>query len=169
MLDQNCKLNRRDVVEDTQTTASINEAGHRLPDDIQNPLPDDITRPLFDSVPPPLPDDFKTPFDIPPFHHQYQWEPNKQAPGSVTPMYGWVCPRCGSVHAPWVNSCPYCGPKTVTRTNTGSTCPCDGNPMDGFGYSVCTNKVSDSDSNTRVTQKEITDYSINYTGKALYD
>ena len=163
--DENCKLNRQDVVEDTQTTANINyginEAGHQLPDD--------VTRPLFDSVPPQLPDDFKTPFEDFPFHHQYQWEPNKQAPGSVTPMYGWVCPKCGSVHAPWVNSCPYCGPKTVTRTNIGSTCPCDGNPMDGYGYSVCNNAAGRPDSNTSVTQKEISDYSINYTGKALYD
>lgn len=163
--DENCKLNRQDVVEDTQTTANINyginEAGHQLPDD--------VTRPLFDSVPPPLPDDFKTPFDVPPFHHQYQWEQQKQTPSGVTPMYGWVCPKCGSVHAPWVNSCPYCGPKTVTRTNTGSTCPCDGNPMDGYGYSVCNNAAGRPDSNTSVTQKEISDYSINYTRKTLYD
>ena len=28
-------------------------------------------------------------------------------------MYGWVCPKCGAVLAPHVNSCPHCSPATT--------------------------------------------------------
>lgn len=32
---------------------------------------------------------------------------------------GWICPRCMTVHAPWVSGC-YCPRPTVTTTGTGT-------------------------------------------------
>ena len=35
---------------------------------------------------------------------------------------GWICPKCGKVHAPWVSSCE-CSDKMKTLTiNTKDTC-----------------------------------------------
>ena len=31
----------------------------------------------------------------------------------VTGMYGWICPKCGAVLAPHINSCPHCSPATT--------------------------------------------------------
>lgn len=48
--------------------------------------------------------------DIPPY------EPVKfpPAPG----IFGaWICPRCGTVHAPWVAKCD-CPPPTITTSDT---------------------------------------------------
>jgi len=30
-------------------------------------------------------------------------------------LYGWICPRCGTVHSPFVIQCS-CAPPTVTKT-----------------------------------------------------
>ena len=32
-----------------------------------------------------------------------------------TTMYGWVCPKCGAVLAPYVSSCPNCSPATTIK------------------------------------------------------
>ncbi len=35
------------------------------------------------------------------------------APALSSPNYGWICPKCGRVLAPHVNSCPYCSESTT--------------------------------------------------------
>lgn len=42
------------------------------------------------------------------------WTPTPWVPTPVNNM-GWICPKCGSVHAPWVAGC-FC--VTVTSTPT---------------------------------------------------
>jgi hypothetical protein len=37
-------------------------------------------------------------------------------------LYGWICPRCGVVHSPFVTEC-YCPPPTITS---------NGNTFDNF-------------------------------------
>ena len=34
------------------------------------------------------------------------------------PPVGWVCPKCGRVHAPFVWDCDYCNNKTIIEQNT---------------------------------------------------
>jgi len=36
------------------------------------------------------------------------------------PLYGWVCPTCGKVYAPWVDRCDQCPRTTTSSTNIGS-------------------------------------------------
>lgn len=51
-------------------------------------------------------------------------------------MIGWECPKCGSVFGPFVATCFYCGPRTLTSGNTViappmERCPaCDKTPCD---------------------------------------
>lgn len=33
---------------------------------------------------------------------------------------GWECPKCGSVYAPWVETCAYCPPRIVPEITTGA-------------------------------------------------
>lgn len=28
--------------------------------------------------------------------------------GSIPAQYGWICPKCGTVMAPWKSECAYC-------------------------------------------------------------
>ena len=133
------------------TSANID---HHLPNDIgDHPFPNDIGDfPLPDDIP------FK-PEEPVPFPGTNPFTENHS-----TPMYGWVCPKCGSVLAPWVNQCPNCGPKVSTITYQ----PATQDPNFGFGNSVSTNVVN-SGENTSVTQKKvITNYTTNFAGKPLY-
>lgn len=36
-------------------------------------------------------------------------------------VYGWVCPKCGSVMAPWQNCCVHCKPKEDYTFTCGGT------------------------------------------------
>lgn len=37
---------------------------------------------------------------------------------------GWICPRCGNVHAPWVAECDYCNKRNqASSSNAGTTAP----------------------------------------------
>lgn len=40
----------------------------------------------------------------------------------VPAQYGWICPRCGKVHAPWVSECDCSNNTTTTTTSTDGTC-----------------------------------------------
>ena len=47
----------------------------------------------------------KSPFDPYEVYKNIPWQPTPQ------PQTGWVCPKCGKVHAPWVGSCDCTFPK----------------------------------------------------------
>lgn len=49
------------------------------------------------------------PFDPPPEYPPYDTP--------VPSTEGWICPRCKSVHAPFVRHC-YCSPPSITTTDT---------------------------------------------------
>lgn len=34
----------------------------------------------------------------------------------MTPNLGWICPKCGSVYAPTIFQCWYCGKQATTST-----------------------------------------------------
>jgi len=46
---------------------------------------------------------------------------------SVPKQYGWICPKCGSVWAPWVDRCKNCKqnyeyiPNTIPNTTGGGS------------------------------------------------
>ncbi len=41
-------------------------------------------------------------------------------------MEPWICPRCQTVHAPWVAQC-HCPPPTITISGTVTFCTCGQN------------------------------------------
>jgi hypothetical protein len=43
----------------------------------------------------------------------------EQSPGAVP--FGWACPRCGTVHAPWVAQCQCRAPVAVTVSSESGT------------------------------------------------
>jgi DNA-directed RNA polymerase subunit RPC12/RpoP len=38
---------------------------------------------------------------------------------NIPPLQGWICPRCGKVHSPFISECD-CPPPTRTWTGTGT-------------------------------------------------
>lgn len=56
--------------------------------------------------------------------------------------YGWICPKCGRVNAPWVAACPCSQTQTKTvkstwTTNIPSYCMgCSNHPING-GSGIC--------------------------------
>lgn len=46
----------------------------------------------------------------------------KQESSAINPyngifgQQGWICPKCGRVHSPYTQMCPYCQPDNITRT-----------------------------------------------------
>lgn len=60
----------------------------------------------------------------------YTVKSNSNKPVSLPIQYGWKCPSCGAVMAPWQNFCincsgshePYCGP-SITWHSTGDPIP----------------------------------------------
>lgn len=36
----------------------------------------------------------------------------------LRPQYGWICPRCNAVMAPWQGQCLNCNPQTATVQST---------------------------------------------------
>ena len=47
------------------------------------------------------------------------WYFNPTVPDAI--IYGWKCPVCGSVMAPWQNCCVYCKPKENYTFTCGGT------------------------------------------------
>lgn len=43
-----------------------------------------------------------------------------QLPPPLAAKCGWVCPKCGSVYAPYVTECPRCSPKDAGDTKLQS-------------------------------------------------
>lgn len=41
-------------------------------------------------------------------------------PPQQAPLYGWICPRCGTVHSPFVLTCG-CPPPTITWTGINTS------------------------------------------------
>ena len=52
-------------------------------------------------------------------------------PNDPPTQYGWVCPKCGAVWAPWQQQCLQCGNNTTWTVNVGFdnsyTVECGGN------------------------------------------
>lgn len=70
--------------------------------------------------------------------------PLKNAMGVEPMAYGWTCPRCGRVNAPWVSQCN-CSASPFVKVNTSSAftaspCQtCSNNPANGgSGICLCT-------------------------------
>ena len=66
-------------------------------------------------------------------------------PSVKSPMhYGWVCPKCGRVNAPWVTSCscsmPFMKIDVKTETDIPTACrSCSNHPSNGgSGICLCT-------------------------------
>lgn len=51
-----------------------------------------------------------------PNQYNYYYSPY---PLYAQPQQGWVCPKCGRVHAPFITMCFYCAPATVTSQAYG--------------------------------------------------
>ena len=56
-------------------------------------------------------------------------------------MTGWICPKCGSVYAPFVAECRFCtGGNTATRTyssNSSDQCPSCRGPREQPAMTGC--------------------------------
>ena len=50
---------------------------------------------------------------------------------NVKPMQGWICPRCGVVHSPFVDKCD-CPLATITRSTNGVSVASGGNTTTNF-------------------------------------
>lgn len=123
------------------------EAGSKLPDDIVNNLPDDyypsefqdngewISGELFNEI-------FKKKMEERNENMTHYYDPSKSLtepldtpkpepnqPGMLN--YGWICPKCGSVLAPWVRECPHCGNQAGKQIEIRFQKPLD---KDGYDF-----------------------------------
>ena len=44
---------------------------------------------------------------------------NQESEKSISPLYGWICPRCGVVHSPFSTQCG-CPPPTKVSTGVST-------------------------------------------------
>jgi hypothetical protein len=101
--------------------------------------------------------------------------PNQpEQPSYVPQNMGWVCPKCGAVHAPWVQSCPNCAPPRQYEVWCGTKPNINGDPNLGRGYTISANGAC-SISNTpnqrydcTTTKGKIYDPCLDINGRPLY-
>ena len=52
--------------------------------------------------------------------HCYYAQPQASYTVVPAPQYGWTCPKCGRIHAPFITGCHYCNNANFDNTKTST-------------------------------------------------